>query len=126
MAKSRLLVQYDKAQVLEQLRRAYDDDYFLKVSPSEFEGKDHAYMLLMVRSLAHSHNMTLLARRRLLEKLFDLTSRYEYLTKKFLYLESKRKGRLTFSDLHLVKNAEVREADKVLRIEMMKAIKEAK
>jgi hypothetical protein len=126
MTKKKVFAQYDKQQILSLLRQAYEDNYFLRIVPSEVVGKDKDYLVLLIRSMAHSHNMTLLARRRLLEKLFDITSRYEYLLKKFLYLESTRTTKVGFSHLHVIKNAAVKEADKVLRLEMMKQIREEK
>lgn len=123
MTKKRLFATYGKQKILDLLRHTYDEGYFFKINPSDVQGKESAYLILLIRQMTHNHNMTLLSRRRLLEKLFEMTNRYEYALKKLEYLELRKTVIPHYKNLHLVSEKQVKEADCALRVEMMKQIK---
>jgi len=126
MGKTKPFAVYDKSQIVQLLRQAYGNTYFISIRPDELEGQDVAYLKVLIRTMAHSHNMTLLARRRLLEKLYDMTCKYQFALKKLEYLQMGKSAKSKYQNLHLVNNKMVKHADNVLRLEMMKKIKEAK
>lgn len=112
---------YDRQAVLSLLRVAYGDGYFFKLGKDELDALSLDGTRGMLRAYTGQLNATLLSRRRLLERLFDLTGRYEFALRKIALLEGRKGWRPRYSNLHRVRD--VRDTEALLLKELLKEVR---